>query len=254
MRPRLGLGLGRPVIRLRQAFRARIVGSSPIPDTVRRDVALRYLRGSGIEIGALNRPMRVPSSVGVRYVDHERRDSLIARYPEFAGQPIVEPDILDDGATLVTLPDGSEDFVIANHVIEHLENPVGALRAWLRVLRPGGVIFMCVPEKRRTFDAERPSTQVEHLLRDDADGPQWSRRSHYEEWARLAEHVPEADVPERVAQLEGQSRDVHFHVWAFEDIAATLVALRDGPNGLPFDIELLQANWNETICVLRRVA
>ena len=36
-------------------------------------------------------------------------------------------DVVDDAQTLATFPDESVDFVIANHVLEHLEDPIGAL-------------------------------------------------------------------------------------------------------------------------------
>jgi hypothetical protein len=114
------------------------------------------------------------------------------------------------------------------------------------VLRPGGVVYLAVPDKRRTFDAARESTTVEHLLRDAAEGPERSRREHYEEWTRLVE--PHEDP----AALEAERRDIHFHVWALPDLVALLVALR-GEHGFPLDVEVVQANDNEVLVVARRV-
>ena len=42
----------------------------------RREIAGRYLRGNGIEIGALHNPLDVPRSAHVRYVDHLAVDEL----------------------------------------------------------------------------------------------------------------------------------------------------------------------------------
>ena len=86
--------------------------------------------------------------------------------------------------------------------MQHLADPIGALKQMLRVLRPGGVLFLTLPDARRTFDAGRALATVEHLLGDDRDGPAVSRRAHYEEWAREIERVGEEGVAARVAEYE----------------------------------------------------
>lgn len=43
------------------------------------------------------------------------------------------------------LPAGSFDLITANHVIEHLREPVDALRALAGLLAPGGAIYVAVP-------------------------------------------------------------------------------------------------------------
>jgi len=50
----------------------------------------------------------------------------------------------------------SQDFITLVEVIEHLDNPVGALREISRVLKPGG-IFICTTPQRRPG---QPSDQV----------------------------------------------------------------------------------------------
>lgn len=41
--------------------------------------------------------------------------------------------------------DGSFDFVVLNHVIEHLLDPLGMLRRLAAALRPGGILFVSTP-------------------------------------------------------------------------------------------------------------
>src|SRR4051812_24637479 len=151
----------------------------------RRRLARAYLAGSGLEIGALHLPLPVPRRARVSYVDRMTSDELRHEYPELASYDLVDVDVVDDGQTLATVPDGSVDFVVANHFIEHTEDPIAALANHARVLRPGGVLFLAVPDKRRTFDAARPVTPLEHVVHDHIAGPVGSRRGHYEEWATL---------------------------------------------------------------------
>jgi hypothetical protein len=51
-----------------------------------------------------------------------------------------------------------------------LRRPTVALGNMIRVLRPGGVLYLAVPDKRYTFDADRPVTPTDHLLRDHREG------------------------------------------------------------------------------------
>ena len=235
--------------RARRRARDRALGSgAPDVKTHREDLALRYLGGEGIEIGALNFPLRVAPGVTVRYVDRQPHDELVAEYGVlYPGAEIVAPDVLDDGETLATFADASVDFVIANHMLEHTEDPIGTLGHHLRVLRPGGVLFLGLPDARATDDAGRERTTVEHLLRDHREGPAVSRRGHYEEWARHWEKVDASDVASRAAELEAQQANIHFHVWEPETFVALLLEL-----DLPAELELVQRSGHEFVIVLRK--
>jgi SAM-dependent methyltransferase len=216
---------------------------------VREAIARRHLRGTGIEIGALSHPLRVPSGVTVRYVDRWPLADLRRQYPDLADEEITSPDIIDDGTTLATLPDDSQDFVVANHFLEHTEDPVGTLAAFLRVTRPGGVVYVAVPDKRRTFDAERPLTSVSHVLSDHELGPEQSRRDHFEEFARLVEHVEEPALASHVEAAMGNERyHIHFHVWTHDTFLELLASVRDR---LGFAIAEQRSNAHESIVVLR---
>jgi predicted SAM-dependent methyltransferase len=215
----------------------------------RREIAGRYLRGNGIEIGALHNPLDVPRSANVRYVDHLPVDELRRHYPELASAPLVDVDVLDDGERLATIGDRTQDFVIANHFLEHCEDPLGALGNMIRVLRPGGVLYLAVPDKRFTFDSARPVTPTEHVLRDHREGPESSRRAHYEEWARLVDKADEPDAHATALLERGYS--IHFHAWTQAELLDLLRTAADELE-LDFDIELMLKNRHEVIFVLRR--
>jgi SAM-dependent methyltransferase len=217
--------------------------------TFREDLARRYLRGEGIEIGALHFPLRVPPAARVRYVDLAPRSQLLARHSNAVyGNPqwVVETDIIDDCELLGTFADASLDFIIANHTLEHTQDPIAALKQGLRVLRAGGIFFLTLPDARHTFDALRARTPIEHLLRDHHEGPSSSREEHYREWA-FVECVPQEAVAERIAQFAHEDARHHFHVWELDGFLAFLYELQ-----LPATIELAQAHLDEFAVILRR--
>jgi SAM-dependent methyltransferase len=217
--------------------------------TIREDIAVRYLRGDGIEIGALDFPLRLPRGARVRYVDYLDEAGLRETHADTlqAGRPLVIPDVVDDGARLASFADRSLDFAVANHMIEHVEDPVTMLEHQLRVLRPGGILYLSVPDARATFDAPRPRTTVEHLLRDRREGPHISRRVHYEECASLIEGHRGEVLLRRIHEMDAEQLRPHFHVWEPATFGCFLGALE-----LPFSLELLQASVGEFVVVLRR--
>jgi SAM-dependent methyltransferase len=218
---------------------------------VRRRLAARHLRGRGLEIGALHMPLELPANASVRYVDRFGVPEARAHYPELSDYELVRPDLIDDGERLASVADMSVDFVIANHMIEHCEDPIGTLANHVRVLRSGGSLYMAVPDCRMTFDRDRAVTPLAHIVRDHQDGPARSRRIHYEEWARLVEKVAPGEVQPRAAELEGQRYSIHFHVWTPAAFLELLVYCRTVPR-LPLEIDALQPNGQEFIAILRR--
>ena len=89
-----------------------------------------YCQGRGLDPGAGNRTL----SPGVVRLD------LFADYrPEVCA-----------AATALPFRDNAFDFVVNSHLVEHLPDPRGAIREWLRVVKPGGVVAMVVPDTRYT--------------------------------------------------------------------------------------------------------
>jgi SAM-dependent methyltransferase len=218
---------------------------------VRKNIAFRYLTGSGLEVGALHQPLEVPPDVTVRYVDIKTVDQLRELFPELSEYDLVEVDIVDDGETLSSIADASVDFVIANHMLEHSQSTIGTIENHLRVLKPDGILYLAVPDKRFTFDRDRPLTTLEHLIRDYKEGPEWSVRSDYEEWARLVEAVPEGDVATQVQSMITRQQNIHWHVWTQTEFLQLLLYCQTDL-GFPFEIELIQKNSIELVSILRK--
>src|SRR5437763_6623860 len=162
----------------------------PTPDSafaVRTELARHFIRGRGLEIGALHSPLDVPPGVGVTYIDRLTVEELRGDYPELDDLDLTPVDVIDDGERLATVADASQDFIIANHFLEHCEDPIGTIETHLRKAKPGGILFYAVPDKRYTFDFRRPVTTLEHMVSDHEHGPARSRNQHYDEWARRVE-------------------------------------------------------------------
>jgi SAM-dependent methyltransferase len=248
--PRARLELRWARIRAEQSF-GRRYSTRRRAEKVRRSVGVLFLRGHGIEVGALHRPVRLPHGTSVRYVDRYSRESLREHYPELAHERLVAVDVLDDGEALSTIPDGSLDFVIANHFIEHCEDPLGTVATHLRKLGPDGVLYYCIPDRCATVDRKRSVTPFEHLLEDHREGPGHSRRAHYGEWARLVLGLPEAEAEAEADRLMADGYSIHFHVWDADALYEFVRRLRLDL-GLGLRLELLLHNDNEIILVLRR--
>jgi GT2 family glycosyltransferase/glycosyltransferase involved in cell wall biosynthesis/SAM-dependent methyltransferase len=183
---------------------------------LRRRLGERYLQGDGLEVGALQNPMPMPAAARVKYVDRLSLQELRAHYPELDGQPLVNPSVLAEADTLEPVETGSQDFVVTNHVLEHLRDPLGGMRAWLRVLKPGGYLLCAVPDQKNPYDARRAVTQFDHLMadRDRRELREAADQEHYVDWTRSAH--PTMTPAEQAAFTEKISReryDIHFHVF-----------------------------------------
>lgn len=72
-------------------------------------------------------------------------------------------DIVANGDDL-PFKDNVWDFVINSHVLEHFFDPIKAINEWMRVIKPGGYLFMIIPHKERIFDSERERTLLQELI------------------------------------------------------------------------------------------
>ncbi len=213
----------------------------------------RLLCGEGLEIGALADPLPIPHATHVLYSDWLPPEAIERMYP---GSRL--PDLISDSESFPAVADQSFDFIVANHVLEHLTDPIRALIEWRRILKPHGLLMIALPDKRFTFDATRQRTPFHHLLADHAsiDPPSVRNRGHLDEWAEHVERLRPGS-PEHAQWIDRQLRDgyaVHNHVWIPRDILELIAWL--SRNGAPLRVERF-ANTspltNEFLLLLRRV-
>ena len=128
--------------------------------------------------------------------------------------------VVADGGRLEHVADGSYDVVMAFHVLEHFADPLRALAAWRRVLRPGGYFVVSVPWAEQTYDRRVPVSTIYDLIlaradaADSSDDPEVLRRLEHRVRAyhRLVDldTCPNcADDLATVRRLKGY----HWHAW-----------------------------------------
>ena len=82
-----------------------------------------YLHGNGIDIGCGDDVLRV-------------KNGLVLGWDKQQG----------DASLLQGIADGSRDFVYSSHCLEHLVDVHIAVKNWARVLKPGGFMYVAVPD------------------------------------------------------------------------------------------------------------
>lgn len=206
--------------------------------SVRKKLSHRYLRGTGLEVGALQNPLEVLPTVTVRYVDYSTKEENVQKYPAIEPSRIVATDIVADGFQLAGIEPASQDFVIANHVLEHSPNPLQTLLNWIRVIRPGGIVFLTLPNGEKSFDCGRSITTIEHMVVDfelvgagKLDEFTARNLEHYREFVEIS--IPNLHSVQRNlktypteearnAYVEKMARegscDAHFHVFSKDSL------------------------------------
>jgi len=181
---------------------------------LRKELAFKYIRGVGIEIGALHQPLEVPPNVRVNYVDRFDIKTILTHYPEIANTTIKDPDIIDDAQNLIKIEDDTFDFCIVNHVLEHMRNPLGAVVNWLRILKPGGILYLSVPDVNNSLDNGRPVTDITHLYNDSLTTNPDADFNHFLECAKYWNKLEDPHKIQQIAQ-ENYLRDysIHYHTF-----------------------------------------
>ena len=124
------------------------------------------LSGKGIEIGAFEHPAKLNKTCSVSYCDAITTEQAKKFFPEVKHADLNEVDhIVDlDKSGLEVFVDNSQDFIIINHVLEHLLYPDLAIAECYRVLKPRGFLILAIPDKFHTFDLERSITSSNSIF------------------------------------------------------------------------------------------
>ena len=207
-------------------------------------VIQKYCKGHGAEIGAGVQPVLVPIGSRTTYIDAVPA-AFWRKLPRWANQNVLDAEIIDEGATLSTVTDETFDYLIAAHVLEHIDDPILALKNWVRVVKRGGHIILAVPDMRLSDEKHRALTPIDHFERDHNEGPQVSAEYHYDEHGLN----PEGYTGDQLAKyIKDHERMIHYHTFTLTSFVQFLGAMQD------IGYELVEAclNVNEDLVVLRK--
>lgn len=179
----------------------------------------RYLFGEGLEIGALWCPLQITNGQAhVKHVDRVSKEESAQHYGlDF--DALVEPDYLLEADNLHTIPSNSVDFLIANHVLEHTDDPIGTMVEWLRVLKEEGVLYITIPNYRANeYDYRRKPATLDHLISDYDDASnqkQPDKIGHWKEFIISVLGLEEQSVKfeQKLAEYIKADERTHFHVY-----------------------------------------
>ena len=242
----------------------------------RQQLANKYLIGNGVEFGALHNPLKVDSSQAkVLYADKFSKQKLIRLFPELqkVATDIVETDIyfdLNKGIKeYCKLPKCAVNFnfYIANHVIEHLINPLRFLDNLHFIMKQGDRLYLALPDKEYTFDKNRAITNWEHLYDEYSNNTSQLSEAHIREF--IFNVIPLEHRQEYYSQLrknyqnwfkrqiikrEQSNRSIHVHVWNQKSFDSFL---NKAIKTLKLNFKILekvdsQANKHEMIYILQK--
>lgn len=132
-------------------------------------------------------------------------------------QPIGTQYIME-AADLATIDTGRYGVLLSSHTLEHVANPLPALREWRRVLNDDGVVVLVLPHKEGTFDHRRPVTTLAHLIHDEERGTTEDDQTHLPEILALHDLALDPQAGDRVAfsarsLRNAENRCLHHHVF-----------------------------------------
>ena len=119
----------------------------------------------GLEIGGALHNSFGLNTLNVDRVSHEHPDfAPYATEQERLGGAVMPVDIVAPG-DCIPVEDGSFDFVISSHVIEHFYDPISAIKEWMRIATKY-IFIICPHRDALESDRDKPLTGLgEHIER-----------------------------------------------------------------------------------------
>lgn len=180
--------------------------------------SMRWLRGRGLEIGAGRNPTPLFGNTTCTYSD-------IAVDSAFGGSAEL---FFSLDAPLSGDQAGKYDFVIGSHVLEHCDSLIRGFDNLLKSLKPSGVAYIVLPDKRFLFDEHwMPYYDFDHHVREYSEPFAFARQHDREFLNSIGADVSinaHADIPPDLAAAiasgylpDDQRFMAHKHNYRFND-------------------------------------
>lgn len=123
-----------------------------------------------------------------------------------------------EATDLKEVKNASYDFVLSCHSLEHVANPIKALKDWSSVMKNKAKLVLVLPDKKFTFDHQRPITKLSHLIQDYENKITEEDTTHFEEVIalhdfRFDKFVKTKEELIKRTQNNKENRAVHHHVF-----------------------------------------
>lgn len=149
---------------------------------------------------------------------------------------------IGEATEIEVIVDKRYDFIISSNCLEHVQNPLKALKSWLSVLNTDGYILLILPNKISNFDHRRPDTSFSHLLDDYTGDVNENDMTHFDEIIELHDLDKDVignnkDIFIERSMKNDENNGFHHHIFSNTSLEKML---------LYFEVEVVysQVGWN----------
>ena len=130
-----------------------------------------------------------------------------------------------EATDLQNIAGNTYDFVLSSHSLEHVANPLKALKEWFRILKEEGKLILVLPDKNYTFDHKRNYTTYEHIISDYTNNVTEYDTTHHTEILQTHDEEKSKVKYEDCANMLSNNftyRCAHHHVFSQEVVKQLL--------------------------------
>ena len=187
-----------------------------------------------LEVGAFSAPTVDPSEADVKFLDYYATEELESMARKNGDDPglVVSVDYVCRTADYNEVVSETFDVLIANHVLEHVDHTIRWLQMVRTLINSDGLLFVVLPDKKKSFDRFRSDTPISHLLFEYLAPEQDVSSIHNFETALYYDktYIGKNNDPKIGLDVDRLSREivsshpgVHRHVFQYETFAEKIL-------------------------------
>jgi SAM-dependent methyltransferase len=104
--------------------------------------AAHFCNGNGYDIGFCKEEWKFPGAIGI-------------------------DECLNDGYNANNLPNEQVDYIYSSHCLEHVDNWTITLEYWIKCIKPGGILFLYLPDFSQKYWRPWNNRKHKHCFRPD---------------------------------------------------------------------------------------